>query len=479
MVPLTTRAVAQPKFENLPNSSVLRLYDPTTQGNSFSLDGFPSLEDGLPARQAGTDWFSRLLKIIETQGAIGMTTNQTLFRQLMEAGALDERLRILKREGRSPHEIYQLLYNEAATQAARAFRPIHARWPWEGRVSQEASALLTEVEPLVRDIQRIAQAMQGVGAFTKIPNLNVGPQAIQKAVAGEVTVHPNVTLVFSDRHYLATVEGYLKGLSQRGTKDLGGIYSVNSLFVSRIDRMVDPMIDEALRSFDSAQDRRDQGERLSLLKGKVAVAQAKKIHQIFESIFLGVPFEDPEGLYADEEGKRMVKTIERLNGLFSTLKSHGAHPQRLLIASSGVKSGQPYSPLLYVLPFLGPWTANTLPEPTLEHLSRFVSTLSEEEVTSLRGRNLMREPLPRISTATHPVSEWDRILLMTPEDRQAQGIPEITADRILREVNDLVLQPQGTSLREIGDTLRDKGASAFTADEQATLQAIQSKLESL
>ncbi len=419
----------------------------------------------------GTDWFSRLLKIIETQGAIGMTTNQTLFRQLMEAGALDERLRILKREGRSPHEIYRLLYNEAATQAARAFREIHARWPWEGRVSQEASALLTEVEPLVKEVQRIAQAMQGVGAFTKIPNLNVGPQAIQKAVAGEVTVHPNVTLVFSDRHYLQTVEGYLDGLSQRGAKDLGAIYSVNSLFVSRIDRVVDPMIDEAQRPA--------QGERLSLLKGKVAVAQAKKIYQIFEAIFLGVPFEDPEGLYADEEGKRMVKTIERLNTLFSTLKSHGAHPQRLLIASSGVKSDQPYSPLLYVLPFLGPWTANTLPEPTLEHFSRCVERLSEEEVTSLKGRNLMREPLPRIPTATHPVSEWDRILLMTPEKRQAQGIPEITSDRILREVNDLVLQPKGTSLRAIGDTLRDKGASAFMVDEQATLQAIQSKLQSL
>ena len=485
-MPVTTNSIAKPDLANLPKSSVMRLYDPATWGNSFWLDGFPALKEG-------RDWQSRLVEIIEVWGGLAMTTNQTLFRQLLETGVLDERLRSFKSQGRSVSEVYETLYNEAATQAARIFETVHARWPWEGRVSQEASALLTELEPLVKDVRRISKAMEGMGAFTKIPNLPIGPQTIEKALsepetgeagrgqspAGTVPViHPNITLVFSDRHYLQTVEGYLLGLQKRVKKlnDLRRIHSVNSLFVSRVDRVVDPMIEEALKGSDPAGSDPNILNILKLLLGKTAVAQAKKVAQMFEAIFLGAAFHDPEGIYADAEGKSFVEMIDRLRALFKELKGLGAQPQRLLIASSGVKSDQPYSPLLYVLPFLGPWSANTMPEGTLEALSRFTAGLSDAEAAALKKRNLMREPLPAIPTQA---KEWDKALLMTAQERKDNGVAEVTPDRILREVQDLVLRPQGTSLRQICDTLRDKGAASFTADEQATLQAIQTKLQNV
>ncbi len=449
--------MAQLQLDHLPNTSLLRLYDPATQGNSFSLDGFPSLKEG-------KDWQARLLEFIELKGTLGMTTNQTLFRQLLETGVLDGRLRSFHAKGCSPEEIYRTLYNEVAMEAARTFSAIHAQWPWEGRVSQEASALLTELDPLVRDVQRIAKAMQGVGAFTKVPNLKVGPEAIRQVVASG-QVHPNVTLVFSDRHYLDTVEGYLLGLkdlAERG-KALSGIFSVNSLFVSRVDRVVDPMIDE----------------RMKLLRGKVAVAHAKKVYAMFEAIFLGKRFQDPEGLYADSEGRLMLEQIALLHSLYNKLKPLGANPQRLLIASSGVKSDQPYHPLLYVLPLLGPWTANTMPEGTLDAFSRFVAQLSEEQTESLRRRNLMEEPLPTRTTGALPVEEWAQAVLMTSEERHRRGIGQITPDQVLRQAHDAVLQPHNTTLRKICDDLRDKGAQSFTADEQATLQAIEAKLKAL
>ena len=455
-LPLDTQA-AQPALEHLPKSSLLRLYDPATQGNSFSLDGFPALKED-------KNWQARLVEFIELKGILGMTTNQTLFRQLLETGVLDGRLRTFHAEGRSPGEIYQVLYNEAAMEAARTFSAIHAQWPWEGRVSQEASALLTELEPLVCEIQRIAGAMKGVGAFTKIPNLKVGPQAVRMAVAGG-HVHPNVTLVFSDRHYLDTVEGYLLGLkdlAERG-KTLSGVFSVNSLFVSRIDRVVDPMIDE----------------RMKLLKGKVAVAHAKKVYAMFEASFLGKKFEDPEELYADSEGGLMLEQIALLHSLYNKLKPLGANPQRLLIASSGVKSDQPYHPLLYVLPLLGPWAANTMPEGTLEIFSRFVAELSDEQTESLRRRNLMEEPLPSIPTGAQPMEKWAQAVLMSSEERHRRGIGQITPDQVLRQAHDAVLQPCNTTLRKICDDLRDKGAQAFTADERGTLQAIEAKLKAL
>lgn len=432
----------------------MRLSDPAARVNSFWLDGFPALKEG-------KDWKTRLTEFIELKGALSMTTNQTLFRQLLETGVLDGRLKEFQTQGRSVSEIYQTLYNEAATDAAKIFAPVHAQWPWEGRVSQEASALLTELEPLVREIRRIADAMKGVGSFTKIPNLKAGPQAIRQAVAGG-QVQPNVTLVFSDRHYLDTTEGYVLGLQDLAAAggDLSKIHSVNSLFVSRVDRVVDPMI----------------GERQLLLKGKVAVAQAKKIYQMFESIFLDKPFLDPEDLYSDEEGKPLMEKLERMRAVFRGLKAKGANPQRLLIASSGVKADQPYSSLLYVLPFLGPWSANTMPEGTFEAVVKFVSGLSDERTAALRSRNLMSEPLPEMLNDN---KDWDRALLMTAQERREEGVGQVTADQILRMAKDFVLTPAGASLREMCDTLRDKGAESFTADEQATLQAIQAKLKQL
>lgn len=474
-----TQTATPPELTNLPATSFLRLYDPQTHGNSFALDGFPALK-------SGTTWPARLVDMIAQRGVLNMTTNQTLFRQLLETGVLDERLRAFKADGRDAAAAWQVLYNEAATEAARLFAPVHARWPWEGRVSQEASALITELDPLVREVRRIAAAMQGVSSFTKIPNLKIGPQAVRQAVAGG-SVNPNITLVFSDRHYLDTVEGYLDGLKQMVEKKEGDpaqVHSVNSLFVSRVDRVADPMIEQALRRAvhpepESKDERLAQGERLLLLKGKVAVAQAKKIYQIFEAIFLGKPFADPLGLYADTEGQQMRGRIDRLRDLFARLRGAGANPQRLLIASSGVKLDQPYSPLLYVLPFLGPWSANTMPEGTLDAVNRFVSGLSDDQAESLRRRNLMAEPLPAIPTDAQPREEWDRVLLLTPAQRRAEGIGELSADQVLREAQELLFAPQGTSLRAIGDTLRDKGAQSFTADEQATLQLIENKFQNL
>ncbi len=476
-----THSIAHVDPAKLPASSLARLYDPETEANSFALDGFPSLT-------SGSDWLSRLVEIIETQGPLSMTTNQTLFRQLIETGVLDDRFRALKAQGKKAADVYQVLYNEEATAAAGAFSAVHSMWPSEGRVSQEASALLTEMEPLVQEVWRIAKAMESIGSFTKIPNLQIGPQAIRKAVhGGEIVqkINPNITLVFSDRHYLRTVEGYLVGLANRvgnlklrGAdktaigRDIAAVRSVNSLFVSRVDRVVDPMIDGALKTAGEPA-----RKRLSLLKGKTAVAQAKIIARMFEAIFLGRPFQDSEGLYADAEGKELTALIGELRLLYVSLGEWGVHPQRLLIASTGVKSDQPYSPLLYVLPFLGAWSANTMPEPTLEASSRFVAGLSDEEIASLKKRNIIQEPLPAVPADVKPISLWDEAVLMTSGQRKARGIAEVTPDEVLRDVKALVLEPAKTSLRAICDTLRDKGAASFMADEQAILQLIETKLQ--
>ena len=63
--------------------------------------------------------------------------------------------------------------------------------------------------------------------------------------------------------------------------------------------------------------------RLQLIKGKTAIAQAKKIDQMFEAIFFGYPFPDPERICSDEEGKLLFQASDRLRALYIPLKALG------------------------------------------------------------------------------------------------------------------------------------------------------------
>jgi transaldolase len=467
-------------FSRLPRTSVARLYDPKTGSNLIKLDGFPK-------KVEGQTWQARLKQIIEEQGPLSMTTNQTLVRQLIQSGALDERIAVLAQAGQSPAEIYAILYTEVATEAAFVFSGIHAQLDAEGRVSQEASALIEGLEPLVEAVRKIQQGFlqagvpnlgTGLGDFTKVPNLsNVGPKAVRRATQGGVNV--NVTLVFNDLHYLDTAEGYVAGLEDRLRdlkaqgledqailKDLGNIFSVNSLFVSRVDRMVEQWIDEQIQ----LETEESKKASLRLLKGKTAVSQAKIVYRIFEAIFLGKPFEDPAGLYADDEGKFIIDRVKNLSQRFSELKKFGANPQRLLIASSGVKDDQPYHPLLYVLPFLGPYVANTLPEGTLKALSHFVAPFDDQQIETLKKRSFVTEPLPNIEQKESNKEDWVKLVLEGTKNT-------VTPDTVLKQVQEQVLKPRDQTLRTVGDTLRREGAKSFAKDERETIDIIRQRVE--
>jgi hypothetical protein len=120
-----------------------------------------------------------------------------------------------------------------------------------------------------------------------------------------------------------------------------------------------------------------------------------------------------------------------------------------------------------------------MPEGTLEQFSDFLARIPDKKIEMLKTRKMIAEPLPALPTDLTPTDRWDEAVLMTPEERKRNGIAEIDADCVLEAVDRLVLRPAGTDLRQICDLLRDQGASAFTRDEQATLQAIETKLATL
>ncbi len=491
-----TRKCARIDLKNLPKTSVARLYEPATRSNSIALDGFPKTV-------SGKSWQERLLEIIEQWGALDMTTNQTLLRQLVETTSWGQS------PGSDPKLLYDRLYTESAREAAEIFGDIHEKWPAEGRVSQEASALITDRDNLIAAAKEIWLGSdpgnkwdQGVkdalltpnqGSdplllrfFVKIPNIPAGPEAVRECTRAGISV--NATLVFSIRHYLDMAEAYVKGLSDRVNDDgvmprnmglereccsdprklLNNIFSVNSLFVSRLDRVVDPMIDPALSKCLGSGPKAPKGpDPIRGLKGKTAVAHAKIVYRIFEAVFLGKSFQDPENLLSAEEKKR----ISELGVEFGRLKKFGANPQRLLLASTGVKSDQPYHPLLYVLPFLGPWVHNTVPEETLKAFSDFVAALDDDDICKLKSRSVISEGLPEAEQTAENRGEWIAEVLTADESRK------LSPDKILRQVTDLILLPAGKTLEGICGELCDKGAKAFEADERATLELIEKRMQ--
>src|SRR3989338_9057483 len=106
------------------------------------------------------------------------------------------------------------------------------------------------------------------------------------------------------------------------------------------------------------------------------------------------------------------------------------------MASTGVKADQPYHPLLYVLPFLGPWMHNTMPEDTLKIFSEWIQTLNDRKVAELKTRSIISEGLPEFEQAAANHQEWLDSVIGSGAERK------ITADQILREVIDSVLKPK-------------------------------------
>src|SRR5262249_1962369 len=108
-----------------------------------------------------------------------------------------------------------------------------------------------------------------------------------------------------------------------------------SFFVSRIDTVADKQLDEKIAKANDPSEK----ERLTALKGKVAIANAKLAYQDYKRLFAGARWD--------------------------TLASKGARPQRLLWASTGTKN-KDYSDVLYVEELIGHNTINTMPLATLD-----------------------------------------------------------------------------------------------------------------
>jgi transaldolase len=280
----------------------------------------------------------KLQRMIDEDGLCGVTSNPSIFQQaLARSAAYDRPLEDLLNKGlRDSRQLFFALALDDIAAAADILLPVYlAAGGGDGFVSLEVSPdLAYDTEATIEEALRLFRSLARDNVMIKVPATIPGLAAIETLTAAGVNV--NVTLLFSVPRYRQVAEAYLKGLEQRlkSGRPVDTIASVASFFVSRVDTMIDPLLEEKIKAAGSPAER----ERLGQLRGQAAVANARLAYQVFGRVFAG--------------------------DRFSALRQKGARVQRLLWGSTSTKNPD-YSDIKYVGELIGRDTVNTMPEETM------------------------------------------------------------------------------------------------------------------
>ena len=277
------------------------------------------------------------LKSLFDMGIVGVTSNPTIFEKAINSSTVyDEKIKRLKKEGKSLEAIYDELTTDDIRDAADMLKNVYEETHGiDGYVSIEV--LPSYAHDPFKTIEYARHIFKKVGRkniMVKVPGTKEAPLAIRTLIHEDINV--NVTLLFSERQYEPVAFAYLEGLTDRVRDglDISRVASVASVFVSRIDTKIDHLFEV----FASREANLEKRKKITFLEGKIAVANCKFIYQKFKDIFSRIDFLD--------------------------LKSKGGHVQRVLWASTSTKNPV-YSDCLYVDNLIGPLTVNTMPHQTV------------------------------------------------------------------------------------------------------------------
>jgi transaldolase len=287
--------------------------------------GVPVWLDDLSRQRLTTGSLARL----RDRGVSGVTTNPTIFaKAISDSDAYVGQIRDLKLRQAPVEQALQELTTFDVRQACDVPRPVYdATGGVDGRVSIEVDPRVAyDTERTVAEARALWWLVDRPNLFVKIPAVKQGLPAISACLAEGISI--NVTLIFSLARYAEVIEAFLTGLegARAASRDLSGIASVASFFVSRVDTEVDRRLDKI--GSDGA----------AALRGKAAIANARLAYQRYEE---------------------SVST-----GRWKSLAEAGARPQRPLWASTSVKDPA-YEETRYVTGLVAPSVVSTMPEATL------------------------------------------------------------------------------------------------------------------
>jgi transaldolase len=269
----------------------------------------------------------KLKSLIDVDGVRGVTSNPAIFEKAITSSSdYDNDIRTLAESDKTNEEIFFGLAVTDIQNATKLFEGVYDESKGEdGYVSLEVSPFLAlDTEGTAKQAAELWKKVDRKNVMIKIPGTKPGLQAIRESIGKGINI--NVTLLFGLPRYEEVTEAYISGLEDHlaaGHK-IGHISSVASFFLSRIDVLVDPMLDE---------------KGLGDLKGEVAIASAKKAYEIYKRVFSGPRWEK--------------------------LAAQGAKPQRLLWASTSSKNPA-FKDTKYVEALIGADTVDTVPLETIE-----------------------------------------------------------------------------------------------------------------
>lgn len=278
-----------------------------------------------------------LARLVSEDGIAGVTSNPSIFANSMTTDPrYAQPIARLLPTVSSAMALYEELAIHDVRAAAGLFRKLYdGSSGADGFVSFEVSPHLAyDSEGSLAEARRLWARLDLPNAFIKIPATEAGLPVIRALIAEGINV--NVTLLFSPERYRAVAQAYMDGLNERARsrRSLGTVASVASFFLSRIDTLVDLLLDElAARGQPAAR----------TLRGKAAIACAARAYEVFEAT-LATP-------------------------QWQALSAQGARPQRLLWASTSTKDPS-YSPIKYVEELVVPGTVNTMPLETINAYRR-------------------------------------------------------------------------------------------------------------
>ena len=262
-------------------------------------------------------------------GVTGLTSNPTIFEKSIVGSAdYDNALLEFARDGKNSRDIYEGLTIYDIQSAADLLRPVYdITQGVDGYASLEVNPHLAhDTQGTVEEAKRLSCVLDRPNVMIKVPATPEGIPAIRELIGEGLNV--NVTLIFSLVAYSKVREAYISGLEhlERVGGDPASVASVASFFVSRVDTVVDKLLETM--DDNSTDD----------LIGKAAIANAKQAYRNFEIDFRG----------------------ER----FAALRESGSKVQRPLWASTSTKNPK-YRDVMYVESLIGPDTVDTMPEATL------------------------------------------------------------------------------------------------------------------
>jgi len=278
----------------------------------------------------------KLRRLIDDDGLTGMTSNPAIFEKaIAESNIYDQDIRDLALKKKDVKGIYEALSQRDVQSAADEFRSVYEKTDGkDGYVSLEVNPHLAhDTKGTIEEARLLWTALNRPNVFIKVPATSEGLPAIKQLISEGINV--NVTLLFGLPRYRQVAEAYIAGLETYAAqgKPLKHLASVASFFVSRIDALVDLLLEKLIAQSDQKVDLAKK------VHGQVAIASAKMAYQIYKEIFG--------------------------SDRFKKLAYKDARVQRLLWASTSTKNPD-YSDVKYIESLIGLDTINTVPPETID-----------------------------------------------------------------------------------------------------------------